>query len=279
MYHFLPSLITALMLKMANAQVVIDRVADNFAWSDPFGAYATPPGFENKCEATANFHATQHVIREAHQPPPVGLAPWIDAIKYFFGGRPFPGSWDGVDSRGINREVIMMEYAEVPKAVKDWILEQQKEDGDTKWLFGIYEKPKNGGKIGGTAKIGSTSDDLAGLAPEDLVVLFAAGAIYEILPLWVAAESDCKADLLDLSKYSPTPKDESVVAWVVERTVPDWDSKSRDIKFKIKAQVLTETAEARAARIREEKMELAESSEDSMATPPVDAPSVAKDEL
>lgn len=223
------------------ANVVIDQVAESFAWSDPFGAHPSPPGFRARCEATATFRATQHVIRELHSPPPVGLAPWADAIRYFFGGRPFPGGWNGVDPRGAEREIVKMEYADVPAAVREWIAEQRKGDGDSRWLFGVYEKPRDGGKVGTTAvDVGpaSAAGDAAGPAEEDLVVLFAAGAVYEVLPLWVAGGSECESELLDLGRYSSAPVDGGVVAWVVERTVPDWESEGRDVMFTVKAQVL-----------------------------------------
>ncbi|KAF6832403.1 phenylacetaldoxime dehydratase [Colletotrichum plurivorum] len=222
------------------ANVVIDQVAESFPWSDPFGAHPSPPGFRARCEATATFRATQHVIREIHEPLPVGLAPWADAIRYFFGGRPFPGGWNGVDPRGADREVVKMEYADVPAAVKEWIVEQKKGEGDSRWLFGVYEKPGPGGKVGGTA------------AEEDLVVLFAAGAVYEVLPLWVAGGSECEGEMLDLGRYSSTPEDGGVVAWVVGRTVPDWGSKERDVTFTVKAHVLERIDDGSGAGVDEQ---------------------------
>lgn len=175
-------------LTNANPGVVISQVLDSFKWADPFGSHATPPGFLSTCEATATFRATQHILTDLHKPPPLGLQPWVDAIKYFFGGRPFPGTWDGVDAHGVEREIIMMEYTDVPGSVKDWIEEQKKdtEEGN-RFLFAVYDKPKaDGGKISGQAKRDEGKD-------EDKVLLFAAGAIYEILPLWVAEGSECES--------------------------------------------------------------------------------------
>ncbi|KAF6825930.1 phenylacetaldoxime dehydratase [Colletotrichum musicola] len=223
-----------------SANVVIDQVAESFLWSDPFGAHPSPPGFRARCEATATFRATQHVIREIHSPPPIGLAPWADAIRYFFGGRPFPGGWNGVDPRGADREVVKMEYTDVPTPVREWITEQKKGEGDSKWLFGVYEKARDGGKVGGTA------------AEEDLVVLFAAGAVYEVLPLWVAGGSECESEMLDLGRYSSTPKDGGVVAWAVEQTVPEWQSEERDVTFTVKAQVLERVGDGSGAGVDEQ---------------------------
>ncbi|EON95668.1 hypothetical protein UCRPA7_8798 [Phaeoacremonium minimum UCRPA7] len=136
-----------------------------------------------------------------------------------------------------------MEYKDVPETVKDWIEEQQDDnEGDTKWLFAVYDKPKEQGvKIKGTAKPRAT--DKAGIKEngENKVMLFAAGAIYETLPLWVAEGSNCKDDLLDLENYNPEPEDKGVVAWVVERSEPEYESDKRDITFQIKAQRLKKT--------------------------------------
>lgn len=172
----------------ADPGVVISRVVDGFRWQDPFGSHATPPGFQATCEATKTFRATQHVLTDLHKPPPLGLKPWADAIKYFFGGRPFPGSWEGVDAQGVEREIIMMEYTEVPGAVKDWIEEQKDDVEGNKFLFAVYNKPESEGEsIGRQAKRDVGKD-------EDKIVLFAAGSIYEILPLWVAKESGCEGE-------------------------------------------------------------------------------------
>lgn len=170
----------------ADPAVVISQVVDSFKWQDPFDSHATPPGFQTTCEATATFRATQHVLTDLHTPPPLGLQPWADAIKFFFGGRPFPGAWEGVDALGVNREVIKMEYTDVPSAVKDWIEEQRKKPEGNRFLFAVYDKPNaEGGKISRQAQRGEGAD-------ENKIVLFAAGAIYEILPLWVAKTSGCE---------------------------------------------------------------------------------------
>jgi len=170
----------------ADPAVVISQVVDSFKWQDPFDSHATPPGFQITCEATATFQATQHVLTDLHKPTPLGLQPWADAIKFFFGGRPFPGSWEGVDALGVNREVIKMEYTDVPIAVKDWIEEQKTNPEGNRFLFGVYDKPNAAGeKISRQAQRGDGAD-------ENKIVLFAAGAIYEILPLWVAKTSGCE---------------------------------------------------------------------------------------
>jgi hypothetical protein len=173
-------------------QVVISSVVETFQWRDPWGAEEVPAGFEARCEAKRTFPATQHVVGQLDEKWPRGLQPWAEAIPYFFGGRPYPGSWDGVDHKGPAREIMVMELADVPEAVKDWIEEQHQKEGENsnRYLFGIYEKPMTeGDKIRGTAKLREL--DEGGVADKDKVMMFAAGALYDTLPLWVAEGSDC----------------------------------------------------------------------------------------
>ncbi|KAL8371208.1 hypothetical protein RB595_001179 [Gaeumannomyces hyphopodioides] len=254
------------------ADIVVNRVVDDFPWGDPFSGHAAPPGFEATCEATGTFKARQHLLSELQDPEPRGLKPWFKALKFFFGGRPFPGSWNGVDAHGTKRDVILMSYADVPEAVRRWI-QDARESGNAgdKWLYGVYHKDLPGIKIKGTATPrprptaradgsgGGGGDEevdaeAARLPPdEDLVVLFAAGAIYHNLPLWVAGGSACEAELSDLSRYRPGPTDGGVAGWVVERTEPDLGGESREVQFKIKAQVLRETEQGRIARLERER--------------------------
>ncbi len=169
--------------------VVVSSVSENFNWTNPFvgSDSQTPKGYKATCEATATFRARQIQLHDLQKEPPQGLAPWADNLKYFFGGRPFPGSWDGVDATGLSRDVILMECADVPRAVKDWILEQKKdEDNDNRYLFAVYGKPyQRGDKFKMQANLDEGKD-------EHKVILFAAGAIYNILPLWVADGSECE---------------------------------------------------------------------------------------
>ncbi|TLS31348.1 hypothetical protein PpBr36_03621 [Pyricularia pennisetigena] len=267
--------IALLFTAAATAEVVVSRVVDDFPWSNPFGEHETPPGFEATCTATRTFTARQHLLSELQNEEPLGLQPWANALKYFFGGRPFPGSWDGVDEHGPKRDVVLMNFTDMPEAVKRWSEVQRRDkESDGMWLFGVYHKNKPGIKIKGTATprprptasvVAGGGDDDAGegvdaeaarLPPdEDLVVMFAAGAVYHTLPLWVAEGSGCEAELADLERYGPVLKDGGVTGWVVDRTVPDLDSNSREIKFTVKAQVLKETEAGKKARVAREKEE------------------------
>jgi hypothetical protein len=175
-------------------QVVISSVVETFQWRDPWGGDDVPPGFEVKCEAKGTFPASQYVVGDLNETYPRGLQPWAEAIPYFFGGRPYPGSWNGVDHKGAAREIIVMELADVPEAVKDWIEEQQKaKESPNRYQFAIYEKPMTeGDKIRGTAKLRESGDDA--VKDNNKVMMFAAGALYDTLPLWVAKGSDCEGE-------------------------------------------------------------------------------------
>ncbi|PKS10989.1 hypothetical protein jhhlp_002748 [Lomentospora prolificans] len=253
--QLLVSLLAALAaVPASHAQIVISTVVETFNWRDPFGAHQTPPGFEVVCESKKTFRALQHIIADLEHELPMGLAPWSDAIFYFFGGRPYPGTWEGVDNKGEQREIMRMEYADVPPAVRAWIAEQKKNDDPealSKFLFGVFEKPKNeGDKIAGTAK---PRKDGSEASDDEKVLMFAAGALYEILPLWVADGSDCQAELLNLENYQPYPEDNKIVAWPIEHTWPDDENGDRSMEFTIKAQILRETEEGRSARLQREK--------------------------
>lgn len=88
----------------------------------------------------------------------------------------------------------MMEYSEVPIPVREWIEDHERTDGEGKGLFAVYEKPVDADdKIRNVVKFASKGMT-PGLRPLDKkkIVLFAPGAVYDILPLWVADESSCK---------------------------------------------------------------------------------------
>lgn len=179
--------------------VAVQQVVDTFKWQNPFTAGSTHPGgLEARCEATATFRASQHALRDLQLEPPTGLAPWAEALKLFFGGRPFPGSWEGIDKHQGNRDVIMMEYGDVPAAVKDWVEGAQGDgEGDGRFLFGVYDKPRAAGdRVGRPASARTTpaADDQG----DGKVMFFAAGAIYDVLPLWVARGSGCEGEMKSL---------------------------------------------------------------------------------
>lgn len=101
-----------------------------------------------------------------------------------------------MDHQGDKREILMMEYRDVPGPVRDWLDAQQAERDPTKkkgksWLFSVYERPKRDAE--GNAVPPKWVPAKGGDVPEeDKVLVFPAGAIYEILPLWVAEGNGCE---------------------------------------------------------------------------------------
>ncbi|CRK48101.1 hypothetical protein BN1723_001358 [Verticillium longisporum] len=104
-------------------------------------------------------------------------------------------------------------------------------------LFALFQKPKDKHqKVDDQVVVPEAGLDRADDASR--VVLFAPGALYKILPLFVAGSSDCADALEDLSKYSPDAVDGGVVAWPISHSRPNLREKKRDIEIVIKAQVL-----------------------------------------
>lgn len=174
-------------------------VVPSFQWSRPFPEDGTDPGgFQVLCRHAASFAARMYRLRDLAEAPPAGLAPWRGGIEAFLRARDYVGSWDGVDHKGEDRELVVMEWAEVPERVRAWIEEQRADESEAnerRWLFGVFEKPEE--KVAGErGEGGGEGQQEAGKASEvasgGKIVVFPAGALYEILPLWVAKGSGCE---------------------------------------------------------------------------------------
>jgi hypothetical protein len=166
---------------------------ENWKWSDPFSS-SRYRKFDAACEAEKTFKATEYLLDDLSEAPPLGLLPYNEALKKIFKGREYPGSWDGIDPHGYDRNMLMMEYADVPVKVREWIEEQERSDSEHKGLFAVYEKPVGEDDIvHNTVKVPATPI-LPALRPLDKkkVVILAPGAVYDILPLWVAEGSNCQ---------------------------------------------------------------------------------------
>lgn len=209
-------------------------MTEGFTWVDPFTA-ETLANFSPSCDVLHTFPATQYTLHNLFTAQPNGLLNWAESLKKVFTGRPFPGGWDGLDAHLHNRNILMMKYSDVPIKVREWIENEERINGKGKGLFAVYPKAESmSHRVKETVKFadgegGDREKD------EDRVVIFAPGAIYGILPLWVAEGSGCEADLLDLEKYSEKAVDGGVISWPIRHTDP---VKGRDIEFTIKAQVL-----------------------------------------
>ena len=199
----------------------------NWRWLNPFSnpnntritissasEASAPTRFLPVCSSERTFQATEYLLDDLQELPPHGLIPWVEALRKVFTNRPYPGSWDGVDPHGYDRNMLMMEYSEVPEGVKRWIEGQEWADSDS--AKDVAKKDKTSGKglfavlakanvdIG--EKIVATATELKEESKpqtkeeweewrngdKNRVVIFAPGAIYENAPLWVAEGSDCE---------------------------------------------------------------------------------------
>ncbi|KAK4154429.1 hypothetical protein C8A00DRAFT_42788 [Chaetomidium leptoderma] len=256
-------------------------VVPTFQWSRPFPDDGSDPGgFHINCRHSAAFQAKLYKLKDLPDAPPAGLAPWHSAIEHFLRQREYVGSWDGVDHKGEDREVVVMEWVDVPVTVREWIEEQQRDERPTneaRWLFAVFQKPQgDGDKVYGTVRpqpqvtaepvaAGQEQEQERGdkqgeaekvpeVADKDKIVVFPAGAIYEIMPLWVSKGSGCERDFNNLARYKAQAVDHSVLAWPVDHTKPNRDLGKRDITFTIDAMSVTETEEGKRARLMWEKM-------------------------
>jgi hypothetical protein len=201
-----------------NWDVFEHGVVPTFQWSRPFPDDGSDPGgFHVNCRHAVTFHAKQYKLKDLSENPPSGLAPWKEGIENFLRQREYVGSWDGVDHKGEDREVVVMEWLGVPEPVRDWIEQQQRDESvinENKWLFGVFQKPKaEGEKVYLTVKpkplpTQQSEQEQGGeqqqqqeeekkeeeVADKDKIVVFPAGAIYENLPLWVAKGSGCERE-------------------------------------------------------------------------------------
>ena len=165
---------------------------EEFPWSDPFKSNEIE-SFAPACEAKKTFKASEFLLDDLSLPPPKGLKPYSSVLKKALKGRAYPGSWDGIDPHGYDRNLIQMEYSDVPLKVREWIEQQELEETSENGLFSVFERKDKNEKAEDTAKPPeSRKSGEAAPGDEDKVVLFAPGAIYRALPLWVAEGSDCE---------------------------------------------------------------------------------------
>jgi hypothetical protein len=151
--------------------------------------------FTPTCTATRTLKAQQYLLDDLAELPPQGLLPYRDALKQVFSAREYPGSWEGIDPHGYDRVLLGMDYEEVPMRMREWIEEQERTDGEGKGLFAVYGKPmKEGGRVLNTINVPRETPVPGEWRERDAnrIVVFAPGALYEVLPMFVAEGSDCE---------------------------------------------------------------------------------------
>lgn len=266
------SLVAALLAYQAEAIIskpppnnITPHIVEGFVWADPFPQSAQ--SYEPTCEAAKHFWGLEYTLHDLTNDPPKGLKPWAEGLKGFFKQRQYPGGWSGYDRHGYDRTIMKMEYTDVPVEVRQWIENEARTDGPGKGLFGVFRKPTDAEEaieeaIKFDAEVDRADDT-------NKVLIFAPGAIYHILPLWVAGESSCKGEklhttyfdgravneksirtdqLLDLDSYKPIPADGNVIGWADHKRPQDHKT-----EFRVTVQALKEKPAPSAAEgVKEE---------------------------
>lgn len=290
----------ALARNFINWDAVDHDIVPNWVWYSPFPSDGTDPmGFDPTCDVEKTIKAHQYKIGDLLEPS----SGWQDAMSQLM-QRKYPGNWDGTDAHGNNRWVMMIEYEDVPKYVRDWYHEHDDAGRADRLYMGVFVKPefrkkkhaegtfvpatatgivKNQGtptpeskaaesQAEGAETVEKTEEEkkkeeeeaeekrveearkkqheeedrLERIPDRHKVFLFAAGAIYEQLPLWVAKGSKCEGQLADLKRYVKHAQDNMVIAFPVEHTKPEGNA--RDMHFIVKAMVVKEHESAKEWR-------------------------------
>ncbi|ERS97271.1 uncharacterized protein SPSK_02660 [Sporothrix schenckii 1099-18] len=241
-------------------------IVAHWNWHRPFPDHGDPPmGFETKCNVVKKFHARNYRLGDLRNGEGHPLYPFSDGIEKFIAGRTYPGSWDGVDHGGMQRDLLMMEWRELPVYVRKWIEDHEMrrpemDDGRT-WRFMVFQKKSK--KAAATATepaaplraiptegAAASTWTLPEVADRDKVVFFAPGQLYPILPLFNAkGGGKCEDSFADLSRYVPAAKDDAVVAWPFEHSKPDPEHGKVDIYFKIRTEHVLESDHGRDRRL------------------------------
>ena len=188
-----------------NWDILEHPIVESFNWHRPFPDDGTPPmGFETICNVVSTMHAKQYKYREFNE----HLKPYAQVLHDFYQRRHYQGHWDGVNEGGDNRDIIMMDWKEVPKLVRGWIEEQQLngKDQTNRWTWLVLPKVKNDNDVitttVGAAPLatGSPAEEPTGkreilpkLKDKEKVLFFQAGSSYDILPLFVAHQGKCES--------------------------------------------------------------------------------------
>ncbi|KAM0341521.1 hypothetical protein ACHAPU_009969 [Fusarium lateritium] len=229
-FVFIPALLAGLTQAFDKGHPPSVELVQGFDWKNPFTPDAAA-AFQSTCEAKARFEAHEYTLHDLMEPPPKGLKPWAKGLKAVFSNREYPGGWLGLDPHADGRSLMSMNYDKFPLLVREWIEQQERTDGKGKALFAVLEKPKSGDDEIEAVVQFPEADKIDRASDKDKIVVFAPGALYGILPLWAAEASDCKDQLVDLSKYSPKPSDGGVVAWI-EHSKPQDTKTTIDIKVR-----------------------------------------------
>lgn len=162
----------------------------DFLWRDPLPADGGKLNGYTSCETTAHFNGTQYKLSDLRVPPPAGLEPWADDVEALFTSRFYPGSWQGVNYKGEERDVVMMEWRNVPAAARAWVEEQLADEEMRSKRFMVVV-----GRSGGEASV----EDFP---VNERLLIIAPGELYNFLPLWVSEKAECEGEFPGAPRYS-----------------------------------------------------------------------------
>lgn len=167
------------------------HIIEGFKWKNPFVGDKLS-AFDITCQDSKAFQAKEYILEELSSAPPNGLLPWTNGLKKFFTGREYPGGWEGIDRHLHDRNLLMMEYKDIPTVVKTWVEEQERTDGKGKGLFAVFDKPESDSATIEDVVEVPAADAVDRSKDGDRIAIFAPGALYHVLPLWLADDSNCK---------------------------------------------------------------------------------------
>lgn len=237
----------------------------DFPWRDQLPADGGTLNGYTSCQSSSHFNAAQYKLSDLREEPPAGLAPWADAVEALFTSRFYPGSWQGVNDKGDDRDVVVMGWLNVPVTARSWIEEQL---ADEKMRLKRFMTVVT--KSGAGAGVDETPVN-------ERLLIVAPGELYNFLPLWVSEKSQCEGEsaaltiilflpvptraqigtqakpltdkLKDLSRYTHNLQDDAVIAWAKPLSLPDRAIRGRHVSFSVDARHVRETDEGRAARV------------------------------
>lgn len=164
----------------------VGTVSD-FPWRDQLPADGGNLNGYTSCQSSSHFNATQYKLSDLREEPPAGLAPWADAVEVLFTSRFYPGSWQGVNYKGDDRDVVVMEWLDVPVTARSWV-EEQLADSEMRLKRFMAVVPKSGAGAG-----------VEETQVNERLLIIAPGELYNFLPLWVSEKSDCEGEYAGVS--------------------------------------------------------------------------------
>lgn len=158
---------------------------DNFPWSNTMPADGGPLNGYETCTSATYFNGTQYKVPDMRVAPPQGLQPWASIINGLFTSRFYPGSWQGVNYKGDQRDLVVMEWRDVPQHAREWVLEQLRdEEMRLKRFLAVVRKSKDGERV--------DEESVEGIPDSERLLIIAPGELYNFLPLWVSQNSECE---------------------------------------------------------------------------------------